>query len=73
VELKIDHRQAYPMFISPGDNIFELEKQGDRWKIVNHIYPGLAQYELWIDKKLSEPDYEKIKRQIDAEFGQKNR
>jgi hypothetical protein len=72
VELEIDRTKAYPMFICPGDNIFELEKQDGHWKIINHTYQGLTQYELWIDKKLPEPDYEKIKRQLDKEFGETN-
>ncbi|HCD09166.1 MAG TPA: hypothetical protein DEQ01_02130, partial [Thermoanaerobacter sp.] len=34
VELEIDRTKAYPMFICPGDNIFELEKQDGHWKII---------------------------------------
>ncbi|MGI1692255.1 hypothetical protein [Thermoanaerobacter uzonensis] len=73
IDLEIKVKEAYPPFISYGENIFELEKQEGRWKITRHIYNewDLREYELYTDKKLPEPDYEQIKEQIDKEFGVK--
>ncbi|WP_069648851.1 hypothetical protein [Caloranaerobacter ferrireducens] len=71
LEIKIDRQQVYPPFITYGENIFELKKDGANWKITSHIYPGLNIFEVSTDKKLPELDIEKIKQQIDNEFRQK--
>jgi hypothetical protein len=67
IDLEIKLKEAYPSFISYGDNIFELEKQDGKWKITKHIYDkwALMLYEIYTDQKLPEPDYEQIKKQID--------
>ncbi|ADL42491.1 peptidase M56 BlaR1 [Caldicellulosiruptor obsidiansis OB47] len=71
IDLEIKLKEAYPSFISYGENIFELEKQEGTWKITKHIYDkwALMFYEFSTDQKLPEPDYEQIKKQIDRDFG----
>jgi len=71
IDLEIKLKEAYPSFISYGENIFELEKQEGTWKITKHIYDKwtLMFYEFSTDQKLPEPDYEQIKKQIDRDFG----
>ncbi|ADQ07086.1 peptidase M56 BlaR1 [Caldicellulosiruptor hydrothermalis 108] len=73
IDLEIKLKEAYPSFISYGENIFELEKQDGTWKITKHIYDkwALMFYEFSTDQKLPEPDYEQIKKQIDKDFGVK--
>lgn len=72
LEIKIDEKQAYPPFISHGENIFELSKHNDNWKIISHIYPNLNNFEVSTVKKLLELDHKVLKQQIDDEFN-KNR
>ncbi|WPX10056.1 M56 family metallopeptidase [Anaerocellum danielii] len=71
IDLEIKLKEAYPSFISYGENIFELEKLDGKWKITKHIYDkwALMHYEFYTDQKLPEPDYEQIKKQIDRDFG----
>ncbi|WP_242844239.1 hypothetical protein [Caloranaerobacter azorensis] len=68
LEIKIDRQQVYPPFIDSGENVFELKKDGDDWKIISHSYSGLKMFEVSTDKKLPELDLEKLKKQIDDEF-----
>ncbi|WP_156786942.1 hypothetical protein [Thermoanaerobacter wiegelii] len=68
LKLELEREKAYPMFVD-SDNVFELEKQNGHWKIVKHEYESLRMFELFIDKKLLEPDYEAIKHRMDKEWG----
>lgn len=50
VKIEIDEHQAYPPFVSYGENTFELNKHEGSWKIVNHAYPGLSNFEISVEK-----------------------
>lgn len=68
VELKIDFEKAYPPFISPGENVFKLEKEKGIWKIVEHNYEELKYYEGSKEKLLKEPTLSELFNLIDQEF-----
>ncbi|EOC99282.1 hypothetical protein [Caldisalinibacter kiritimatiensis] len=68
LEINLDKQQAYPPFISSGENVFELKKYNNNWKIISHSYSGLKVFEVLIDKKLPELDLKTIQKQVDNEF-----
>lgn len=64
----MDDNEAYPPFISSGDNILELENRNGSWKIVSHDYEGLDIYETSADILLPELKSKELYKQIDENY-----
>lgn len=61
-----EKQEAYPMFVSPNENIFKLRLKNDKWVIYEHDYFDPA-FEVPKDK-LIEYSKEKRLREIDEDY-----
>ncbi|EOC99283.1 amidase domain-containing protein [Caldisalinibacter kiritimatiensis] len=68
LEINLDKQQAYPPFISSGENIFYLKKYNDTWKIIEHDYIGLKMFESSKVKLLLEKKKDELFKTIDKEY-----
>ncbi|MCR3921481.1 MAG: hypothetical protein NUK65_03060 [Firmicutes bacterium] len=69
LELELDQTAAYPPFISSGEQVFTLELIDGFWRITNHIYDSLHEFELSTKDRITEFTTEQINSQVDLDYG----
>lgn len=66
--IQIDGSQAYPFFICSGKQTIVLEKMQNEWKITDHDYESLAQFESSKTIRLPEFDLNKVNEETDDRY-----